>query len=93
VFIGEAVVASQIRRETKQIGAFVARDQSGKKHRLLVFAEFHYQKDSSGKVSITSGPVEIETEDGDSVNLIRNGDYRVRRTGITLHSDDPDAPN
>ena len=83
---------SRVWRETKQIGAFVARDQSGREHRLLVFAEFRYQADLSGKKILSRGPVAIETEDGDSVNVIGNGDYKVIRTGITLHSDDPDAP-
>jgi hypothetical protein len=86
------VMASRMRRETKQIGAFVARNQSGKKHRLLIFVEFRYQKDNSGKESVTRGPVEIETEDGDKVDALGQGDYRVIRSGIKLHSDDPDAP-
>jgi hypothetical protein len=81
-----------MRRETNQIGTFVAREPSGKEHTLLVFAEFRYQTDLSGKESVTRGPLDIKTEEGFNVDPLGNGDYHVIQSGLMLHSDDPNAP-
>ena len=71
--------------------SFKATDGDGNEHELDVFVS-RGQTPLRGMPTAFHGIPEIRTKDGLDVNALGGGDYEVVKTGLKLHSDDPDAP-
>jgi hypothetical protein len=69
-----------------------AKDPSGRKHKLKVYATYRQPTSLTGPTNVVKGMEEFETEDGRQVIARGNGEYEIVSTGLKLHSDDPNAP-
>lgn len=79
-------------KETRQIGEFVATDESGNEWTILVYQEFHATRTRTGTQWL-EGQKYLETAEGDHVNRIEQGKYEIIDVEtITVTSDDPEAP-
>jgi hypothetical protein len=78
-------------RRTRQIGSFLATDDSGRQHTLNVFQDFTQAKDLDGNYAETLGLPYVFTKDAQRVNVLSKGEYVVRESGLRLRSTDPDA--
>jgi hypothetical protein len=80
-----------MKRSKRRTGSFVASDAQGRSHTIYVYTEFL-------DVSSFEGPGEVEglkelvLANGNRVNRIKKGEYKVVGTGATLTSSSPDAP-
>ncbi len=71
---------------------FTAFDKDHKEYRLQV-----YQKDvpvgtRADPSAVAPELKQIVTEDGESVNRVKKGEYEIVATGVILRTSDPDAP-
>ena len=71
---------------------FTATDEDGTEHRLLVYQQFIPAGSFDDPSAVIPGLRRIVTEDGESVNRVRKGEYEIVQTGVRLRSSDPDAP-
>lgn len=71
---------------------FMAVDNTGTEHRLLVYQEYVSTATRANPSAVAPGLKRIVTEDGQSVNCIKKGQYKVVATGAILRSSDPSAP-
>jgi hypothetical protein len=76
----------------EQTGSFIATDERGGRHWLLVFTEYvRMPAKGKGGAKEKEGATSIRTTEGKPVDRRGKGEYRVMETGIKLTSDDPDA--
>jgi hypothetical protein len=75
----------------KQIGSFIATDNTGRQQTILKFADVlnidHFEGNASA-VGIQS----LRTASGQAVNRITQGEYQIVPSGLILRSNSPDAP-
>ncbi len=71
---------------------FTAVDHDGKKYPLRVYQERLPVGTRATPSAVAPGQKRIVTEDGESVNRVKKGKYKIVATGVILHSCDPDAP-
>jgi len=71
-----------------QMGSFAAKDLNGKDYSINIIAE---HDDSSVGLLRPVGPPWLETDDGNRVEYIAKGRYRITGLDIELTSDDPNA--
>jgi len=76
---------------TRQIGSFVATDDSGKPYKLIVYQDFDQSRDFDGRVTEKAGLPWVCTEDGEHLNRLSKGEYELIGSGLKLHSIDADA--
>jgi len=70
-------------------GSFIAKDSQGHSRRLHVWA--HLIDVGLDPDEVIEGMIEIKTESGQTVNVIKKGQYKIVQTGEMLTSDDPKA--
>ena len=75
----------------RQIGKFTAKRKNGTTETVLVYQDFRDASDRVGPQRIP-GMRSLTTEDGESVNYVEPGRFKVAATGDILISDDPDRP-
>ena len=81
-----------MRSHVEQTGSFIATDERGDRHWLLVFTEyFDVPATSKSGPKKKEGPTSIKTSEGKHVDRLAIGEYKVVETGVRLTSDDPDA--
>jgi hypothetical protein len=80
-------------RFTKEIGAFVATEPTGREHTIVVFQEFIESKLLDATTSIIPTVKSLRTLDGNSVNRFEKGRYAIEGDPtINVTSTDPAAP-
>jgi hypothetical protein len=81
-----------MRSHVEQTGSFIATDERGDRHWLLVFTEYigvpATSKSGAKKEEVGTS---VKTTDGKHVDRLGRGKYKVVETGVRLTSDDPDA--
>ena len=79
------------RRTREKQGVFLAHDEDGNEHHLVVYAEFQHIETFGGseKHEVMKA---IETLRGEPVNRLGKGRYQIAATGVELSSDEADAP-
>ena len=79
---------------TRKVGSFVAKTAEGKAYTITVWQEYIRTPTTlDGKSEVLGGLKKLETEDGEYVNRIEKGKYRlVSVPEADLFSDDPNAP-
>ena len=87
-----AIVRSRVCRQSKHLNSFEATDPTGAKHTLDVWVQMCESTDLSGAPRVTQGIPVIRTHDGSVVAPLGDGKYEVIDSGLTLHSDHPNAP-
>jgi hypothetical protein len=76
----------------EQTGSFIATDERGGRHWLLVFTEYvRVPSTGKGGAKEKEGATCIRTSEGKHVERQGKGKYKIMETGIVLTSDDPDA--
>jgi hypothetical protein len=76
----------------EQTGSFIATDERGGRHWLLVFTEYvRIPATGKGGAKEKEAATRIRTTEGKHVERRGEGKYKVIETGIELTSDDPDA--
>jgi hypothetical protein len=75
----------------RQKGSFIAKDSQGHSRRLYIWAHIIDVGDILEPDAFIEGMIEIKTESGRSVSLIKKGQYEIVGTGEMLTSDDPEA--
>jgi hypothetical protein len=78
-------------RIKRQTGSFVANDETGRPYTLLILTEFLEYRTSEGGSSI-EGLRELALKSGEPVNRIKQGEYTIVTSGITLRSISEAAP-
>jgi len=78
-------------RGLRQKGSFIAKDSQGHSRRLYVWAHIIDIGDTQDPDAVIEGMIEIKTESGQSVSIIKKGQYEIVQTGQILASDDPKA--
>ncbi len=77
----------------KQSQVFMAVDETGTEHRLLVHRQYVSSIATRGNPSaVAPGGGRIVTEKGRPVTRLKKGEYQIDATGPILRSSDPDAP-
>ena len=71
---------------------FTATDEEGTEYRLLLYQDFVPAHTFDNPSAVVPGLTRILTEDGESVNRVKKGEYEIVQTGVRLRSSDPDAP-
>jgi hypothetical protein len=71
---------------------FTAVDDAGIPYRLVVYEERVSVATRADPSAVAPGLKRIVTEDGQSVNGLKKGEYQIVTTGVILRSSDPDAP-
>lgn len=79
------------RTEIRAIGSFVAVDDDGDSHTLIIYRTFIDTSNLDHPNTERPGMISVRTEDGNAVNRLAEGEYEVVGLGIKLHSSDPDA--
>ena len=75
----------------REIGKFTARHRNGTTETVFVYQDFHDASDRVGPHRIP-GMKSLATENGELVNYVEPGRFRVAATGEILVSDDPACP-
>ena len=76
----------------EQTGSFIATDERGNPHWLLVYTEYiGGPAKGKGGANETEGPTTIRTPEGKHVSRLERGRYMVEEIDLELTSDDPDA--
>ena len=78
-------------RGLRQKGSFIAKDSQGRSRRLYVWAHIIDIGDAQDPDAVIEGMIEIKTESGQSVGIIKKGQYEIVQTGEMLTSKDPKA--
>lgn len=81
--------------ETRQEGAFVAKDAAGNEYTVVVYRDTidTTTMHSRTRIRVPAERAELRTTDGRDVNYIDKGSYEiVDRPVIPITSDDPNAP-
>jgi hypothetical protein len=76
---------------TRHVGSFIAKDAKGRQYRIHRFTDF-IQFGNSKSSGESPGFSDLRTHDGNPVNYVSKGHYRLVFPEIDLTSDDPDAP-
>lgn len=71
---------------------FMAVDEAGAQHRLLVYQDYVPVATRANPSAVAPGMKRIVTENGESVNRVKKGEYQVVGSGAILRSSDPGAP-
>jgi len=80
-------------RGLRQKGSFIAKDSQGRSRKLYVWVHIIDVGDRVDPYAVIEGMIEIKTERGQSVSIIKKGQYEIVQTGETLTSDDREAPD
>jgi len=75
----------------RQKGSFIAKDSQGRSRKLYVWVHIIDVGDRVDPYAVIEGMIEIKTESGQSVRIIKKGQYEIVQTGETLTSDDRKA--
>jgi hypothetical protein len=78
-----------MKRET---GRWEVRDDAGRLRTLIRYTDDHNTPSHDRGQLAAPDLNELVTADGEHVNYIEHGEYRIVRGGSTLRSDDPGAP-
>jgi len=78
-------------RTKRQTGSFVAKDETGLPYTIVILTEFLESETNEGTFEI-EGLKELMLKSGEPVNRIKQGEYRVVTSGITLRSISETAP-
>ena len=73
----------------RQKVSFIAKDSQGHSRRLYIWAHIIDVGDILEPDGFIEGMIEIKTESGKSVSVIKKGQYEIVETGELLTSDDP----
>jgi hypothetical protein len=76
----------------KRTGEFAAHTEDGREYTIFVFTNFIDAGTRDDPNAVVEGLKRLVTSDGDDVNRLEKGKYKVVSGGIELSSDDPDAP-
>lgn len=71
---------------------FTAFDEDGKEYRLRSYQGYASAATRANPSAVAPGLKRIVTEDGESVNRVKKGEYEIVATGVILFTSDPDAP-
>ena len=70
---------------------FIAFDDGGRKYILFVFTEYTEAGTSGGPSDMIEGWKEVQTSEGQEVNVVSHGVYKIVRSGVMLRSDAKNA--
>ncbi|HUU84581.1 MAG TPA: hypothetical protein VM243_13870 [Phycisphaerae bacterium] len=76
----------------EQSQEFMAVDETGTEHRLLVYRDYVSAATRANPSGMAPGLKRIVTQEGERVNRLKKGAYQIVATGAILRSCDPDAP-
>ena len=71
---------------------FTAVDDAGNEYRLLVYQKQIPAPTRNDPAAVIPGLKRIVTENGEHINRVNKGEYKIVVTGLVLCSSDPDAP-
>ena len=71
---------------------FTALDDDGNEYRLKVYQENVPAGTRDNPSAVIPGLKRIVTDDGESVNRVRKGVYKIVASGTVVRSSDPGAP-
>lgn len=81
------------RKYTKHTGTFTARAQDGREFAICIFTYYDETGSFGGKREPVEGQKSLKTSDGNKVDRIEKGKYRIiGPEEIHIFSDDPNAP-
>ena len=78
--------------ERRKTGSFEAKGDDGKRYVIHIFRIIHDTPNFEDDLRFSLGATELETASGLDVQPIEQGKYIIDATGVTLTSDDPNAP-
>lgn len=76
---------------TKLTRTFEALDTDGKEHTILEWTNLIHAGTMTDPHAVIEGLKTLRTSNGLSVNRLEKGKYQIVQTGVSLHSDSPDA--
>ena len=76
----------------RQTGQFQALGSDGQQYTVIVYTKFETARPFGGRVTEVAKGHFLRTSAGKEVRSVSKGHYNIATTGVTLTSDDPNAP-
>ena len=77
---------------TRRTGQFRARGSDGLEYTINIYTKFVSARSPGKPAAEVPGASVLRTSGGDNVECVSKGQYTIAGKGITLTSDEPDAP-